>query len=54
MISDSITGITSGAAISAAVNVARREENKGKMVVMVLPDTGERDLNAILFEGFDE
>ncbi len=48
-----LSGISCGAAVTVAVRVAKRPEMKGKTIVVILPDSGERYLSSALFEGID-
>jgi len=45
-----LAGISSGAAMSAAIQLSQRAENRGKMIVVILPDTGERYISTQMFE----
>ena len=49
-----LCGISCGAAVAAAVRIAREEQFRGKTIVDILPDSGERYLSSVLFEGMFE
>ena len=49
-----LSGISCGAAVTAAVRLAKEEQFRGKTIVVILPDSGERYLSTVLFEGMFE
>jgi cysteine synthase len=49
-----LSGISCGAAVAAAVRIAKEEQFRGKTIVAILPDSGERYLSSVLFEGMFE
>jgi cysteine synthase A len=48
-----LSGISCGAAVAAAVRIAHEPEMRGKTIVVILPDSGERYLSSALFDGLD-